>query len=93
MEKEVWQKYKAKGVQVIGINAGDPERKAKAFKEKHKLTYPYLMDREQTVIEKFSDTGALPHLAIVGKDLTLKYSQPGATVEELVAKLKEALNQ
>jgi C-terminal processing protease CtpA/Prc len=77
-------------VQVIGINAGDPERKAKAFKAQHKLTFPYLMDREQTVIDQFRPEG-LPHLAIIGKDFTLKYSKTGGTVEDLIAKLDEVL--
>lgn len=91
MEKEVWQKYKAKGVQVIGINAGDPARKAKAFKAQHQLTFPYLMDREQTVLDQFSAEGALPHIAIISKDFTLKYSETGGTVEDLIAKLDELL--
>lgn len=91
MEKEIWQKYNAQGVQVIGINAGDPERKAKAFKAQHKLSFPYLLDREQTVIDQFSAEGALPHIVIIGKDFTLKYSEAGGTVEDLLAKLDEVL--
>lgn len=39
------------------------------------------------VIDKFNSSGALPHVAIIGKDFRLKFSETGATVEDVVVKL------
>ncbi len=62
-----------------------PERKAKAFKAAHRLTYLYLIDREQAGIDRFSVSGALPHVVIIGKDSRLLYSQAGDVVSRLNA--------
>ena len=72
MEQEIWQAYKNKGVQVLGLavaekDAGadiDPIAKLKAFRARHQLTYALLSDEDQTVFGRFGG-GSIPSCVLV----------------------------
>ena len=89
LEKEVWQKFKNHGVQVLALSlqegVAEPFTKLRAFRKLHKVTYPILSDDEATVILKFGFTA--PTDVIIGKNG--KYVANPKTVTELVTKLKK----
>jgi len=78
---------------VVGINIWEEENAAKSareFKEKHKLTYPILLDTEAKYAEKFSVEG-VPTNVIIDKEGKVVYLQAGFDKEGLECKLKEVL--
>ena len=44
LENDFWQKYGARGLQVIGVNVEDEAARARRFRERHSLSYPVLLD-------------------------------------------------
>ncbi len=72
-------KYKDRGVQLIGINPNDsktyPEdsfENMKHFAEKNKINFPYLVDDTQE-IAKIYDAVCTPDIYVYDKDRILKY--------------------
>ena len=73
MEQEIWQAYKNKGVQVLALavaerdadpNLADPAIKLKAFRDRHKVTYPLLSDEDQSVFNRFGG-GSIPSCVLI----------------------------
>lgn len=92
MEKNIWLKYRAQGLQVFGVNAGeqdDPHKMARQFVEAHGTTYPVLMDIEDEWMQAFQ-VQAFPTLAIIDRKGVLRYIQAGFN-ETAVVKLVETL--
>jgi peroxiredoxin len=47
LEREIWQKYRDRGVVVVGIDSGEqrePLEPARKFRDRHRLTFPILVD-------------------------------------------------
>jgi peroxiredoxin len=94
LEKEVWQKYRARGVVVVGIDAGEqsePEKNARAFRDKHSLTYPILVDAENKVMDKYGVT-AFPTSVVIDRNGVVRLAEVGFdpakhTVAETIASL------
>jgi peroxiredoxin len=94
MEREVWQKYRGRGLAVLGINTaerGDPEKLARQWVAEHGVTYPTVMDTEGDVSLAY-EVNALPSVAVIDRKGILRYLRPGFNeaavvkiVEELVA--------
>ena len=61
LEKDVWQAYKNKGVQVLGLaimeQVPDPAVKLRAFRARHHVTYPLLSDENMQAFNKFGGGG------------------------------------
>jgi len=92
MEKDVWLKYRDRGLAVFGVNAGerrDPEKMAREFVAKNGVTYPTLMDTEDEMLRAYEVT-AFPTIAIIDRKGTLQYLQAGYD-EETVKRRIEAL--
>ena len=57
LEKDIWQAYKNKGAQVLGLaimeQVPDPTTKLKEFRAKRHVTYPLLSDEKMQVRNKF----------------------------------------
>jgi peroxiredoxin len=56
LEKEFWQKYRAKGVVLLGVNTGERGQQAqlaRQFRDQHKLTYPVLLDVGDKIAQKY----------------------------------------
>lgn len=90
MEKEVWQKFKAKNVQVLALDVqegqADPAPKLRDFRKKHQVTYPILSDEDATIMQKFGFI-ALPTMLIIDKNG--KYVANPQTVGQIVAKIQK----
>jgi cytochrome c biogenesis protein CcmG/thiol:disulfide interchange protein DsbE len=52
-----WQRYRDKGVVVVGVDAQDFSGDAKHFVKKYKLTYPNVHDGPGDVLPKYGVTG------------------------------------
>lgn len=88
----MWQKYKNKGVQVIGLaiqeaqGGGDPFTNIKGFRQKHKLTYTLASDEKAEIIAKFG-FDSIPSIVLLDKNG--KYVANPDDVDTLTAKLKK----
>jgi cytochrome c-type biogenesis protein CcmF len=92
MEKDVWQKYRSRGLAVLGINTaeqGDPEKLARQWVAEHEVTYPTVLDTEGDVSLAY-EVNALPSIAVIDRKGVLRYLQPGFD-EAAVVKLVEQL--
>jgi peroxiredoxin len=63
LEADYWQKWRERGVVVIGIDtgeSGDPMEHAAHFQAEHQLTYPILVDRDNSAQEAFGVSAFSP---------------------------------
>jgi peroxiredoxin len=70
VEKEIWQKYKSRNVQVLGIAVQEgegPAAKFQKFRKEHGVTYPLLLDEPGNVIQKFGFVGIPQGIVIDAK--------------------------
>jgi peroxiredoxin len=58
--------YRAKGLAVYGVNVGETATKVRPYLTKNGYTFPMLLDREKTVMEKYGVSG-IPTLVIVDR--------------------------
>jgi peroxiredoxin len=80
---------------VIGVNTAespgtDPLQKAQEFKEKHKLTFPILMDVDGKVREAFN-VSAFPTNVLIDREGKVRYIEPGFNATSLQKALQELL--
>lgn len=54
LEKEVWQRFKNDAFILIGIDLKEAINKVKRFKEQMKVTYPFAIDTDGSLFEKFT---------------------------------------
>lgn len=93
MEKEFWMKYRDRGLAVFGVNVGerqDPERMARTFVERHRLTYPTLMDT-QGVTSRPYRVEALPTVAVIDRKGVLRRLESGFDEEGIAAQVERLL--
>jgi peroxiredoxin len=89
LEKEIWQKYKSRNVQVLGVavQEGDaPAAKFKKFRKDHGVTYPLLLDEPGDIIQKFGFVGIPQGIVIDSKG---KYVSSPDSVAGFTATLKK----
>jgi peroxiredoxin len=78
-------------VVVIGINTGEegePQQKARAFQQKHGLTYPILLDEKGTVSAAYRVQG-LPTNVIIDREGKVRYIDAGFNASAIGKKLQE----
>jgi peroxiredoxin len=65
---------------VVGINTGEQEADrapiARAFRDKHGLTYPLWLDTDDKTMEHYGGEG-FPTNAVVDREGNLRYAQSG----------------
>ncbi len=54
LEKEVWQRFKKDDFILIGVDLKEDITKVKRFKEQMKVTYPFAIDKDGSLFEKFT---------------------------------------
>lgn len=93
MEKEIWQKLKDQGLQVIGVDASereDPEKMAREFVAKHGVTYPVVLDDADEASNAY-EIQVLPTIALIDRKGTLRYLARGFDHEAVSAQLEKLL--
>jgi peroxiredoxin len=89
VEKEIWQKYKSRNVQVLGIAVQEgegPAAKFSKFRKEHGITYPLLLDEPGNIIQRFGFTGIPQGIVIDAKG---KYVSAPDTVTGVVASVQK----
>jgi cytochrome c biogenesis protein CcmG/thiol:disulfide interchange protein DsbE len=87
-----WQRYRARGVEFIGVNTQDYSGAARDFVGRYGVTYPNVRDQNGRVL---SDYGGLPlpRTFIVGRTgLVVGYIHGEASAEDLERGIESALS-
>jgi peroxiredoxin len=95
LEQEFWQRYKDRGVVVLGIQSwtrDDPMRRAQQFAQAHRLTFPLLVDAKDAAAATYRLV-AVPTNAVIGKDGRLRYIGVSFTERELQQAIEAALGE
>lgn len=94
MQRRIYQPLKSRGVVVLGVNCaeqGDPFEKARAFRDKHRLTYPIVVDARDEVRQRYG-VRAFPTNVIIDQQGVVRYMQPGFHVADIMSILQDLLN-
>lgn len=78
---------------VIGINTAEeshPKEKAQAFRQKHGLTYPILLDETGAVAKAYRVQG-FPTNVIIDRQGRLRYIEPGFNAEAVNRTLQQLM--
>jgi peroxiredoxin len=92
LQKAFWQKYRSRGVVVLGVDTGEQGNQAQLatqFRAKHGLTYPILLDAGDRVAQRYGVT-AFPTSVIIDRrgvvrQTVIGYDPPG--LEKAIAGL------
>ncbi len=93
VEKEAWDRFRKRGLQVYGIQIaeeGDPAAKARAYRTEHRLTFPILFDNEAVTVRQYGSAIGLPKFALIDRRGQLRFARPGwhpEGLKELIADL------
>ena len=79
--QKAWQKYRGRGVVVLGIDTRDFISDARAFVRKYRLTYPNVYDGSGKLVETWGVT-AFPETFVVDRD--------GVIVEHIVGAIDDS---
>lgn len=73
LEQEIWQRFRAEGLQVLSIQVKEPVALARSFADHHGWTFPALVDEDGTVAERFAPVkeGLSPEVAIINAHFVL----------------------
>jgi peroxiredoxin len=89
----VWQAYQDRGVVVAGIHIWsqkDAAEEARAFAQKHRLTFPILVDSQNSLVATYG-VQAVPTDVVIGKDGKVRFIHPGAGEQAVRQAIEEAL--
>lgn len=85
-----WQRYRARGVTVVGVNIQNTERDARGFIEEFDVTYPNGRDPEGTITIDYGVVG-IPVTFFVDRDGTVAGRFVGALSDRQLSGWAEAL--
>jgi cytochrome c biogenesis protein CcmG, thiol:disulfide interchange protein DsbE len=87
-----WERYGARGLVVLGVDAQDFRSDAQRFVERYGLTYPIAHDRNGSILGRYGLTG-FPETWFVGRDghLVGEHVSGELSQEQLDANIRQAL--
>ena len=74
IEKEIWQKFREKGLKVFAIGVKENGEQASSWPSQHGLTYPVDIDPEGEIYKKFG-TGSVPYHILIDKNFIIRHSE------------------
>jgi peroxiredoxin len=87
LEKDILSKFKGSNkIAVLGVTNDDPA-KIKELADKHHISFPILIDKDDSVAKQFGVT-TRPFHAIIGGNGQLKYTQTGGETKTLNEKIE-----
>lgn len=95
LEKDIYRKYKAKGVQVVGIQIGaspDPAAAARAYRQAHGLTFPILVDVSGATLRQLGPGNGVPQVTVLDRAGKVRYSATGWDLQGVTGALSQALS-
>jgi peroxiredoxin len=93
IETQFWQRWRPRGLMVLGIDGreeGDALIKSRGFRDKHKLTYPLLIDTEGKATAAYH-VQASPVNVVIDRDGIVSYVSTGFNSDALKAVLTPLL--
>ena len=91
IEKEIWQRFKDKGLKVFAIGVKESAEQTSSWSSQHPLTYPVIIDFEGEIYKKFG-TGSVPYHVIVDRDFRICLSQEDFEKNVLIEVIREHLD-
>ncbi len=90
IEKEIWQRFKDKGLKVFAIGVKENAGHASSWSSQHQLTSPVIIDFEGEIYKKFG-TGSVPYHVIVDRDFRICLSQEDFEKNVLIEVIRNTL--
>ena len=91
--EEVWQGNRQRGLVVVGLDAKDFRRDARAFMRRYDLTFPVVYDGPGSTLEDFGVTGFPETFVIDREGRIVDAFVGGVTSEEDQAELRDAVDR
>jgi len=76
VEKEIWQKYKDRGLVIVVIGREHPTAEVAEFQKKMKYTFPMAADPKREIYGKFA-TKYIPRTYVINRDGKISYQAHG----------------
>ena len=91
--QNAYEKYRAQGFTVLGVDVAEDEATVASFVQEFKLTFPILLDRDTSVTKRYQVNG-LPTTFFIGRDGVIRAVNLGAMnrayIESQLAPLLES---
>jgi hypothetical protein len=94
METQIWQRYKDRGVLVLGVNVDELASVVEAFVRQFQLTYPVLLGNDQLKNQynlAGSHVSPFPRDYIIGKNGLIAYAAAEFDPEAMIAVIEKEL--
>ncbi|MFA0750065.1 MAG: hypothetical protein SLRJCFUN_000468 [Candidatus Fervidibacter sp.] len=89
--QELWERYREKGVRVLAVNAWrDSLADCQAFRKKHGLTFPVLVDEKGSVADQYGVT-FVPYQVLIDPQGRIQFA--GRSLEEMEQRLKQLIGK
>ena len=88
--QQLWPEYEARGYTFVGVNIQDGEESARAFVDRHGLTFPIVIDRDGTTYLDYGVYG-VPEAFFLRPGLELEQKYIGPLAEEPFREHLEAI--
>ena len=85
---QLWQRHKADGFQVIGINVDEDLAAARQFAADHKLPFPLVRDEDKALSKLYRVPGFPTHY-LVDRDGKIRFSGMGFNLKDVAAVSQE----
>jgi peroxiredoxin len=85
-----YKAYKAQGVQVLAVNVGESNFSVQKFIDRHKLTFPVLIDKDSQVQQAY-DIDPLPFTFLIDKEGKVVDTFKGELTEKIVQEHMERI--
>ena len=90
IEKEIWQRFKEKGLKVFGLGVKENIEQASSWILQHRLTYPVTIDPGGEIYKKFGK-GSVPYHVIIDRDFRISLSQEDFKKDRLIKVIQDSL--
>jgi cytochrome c biogenesis protein CcmG/thiol:disulfide interchange protein DsbE len=90
--QRLWERYRSRGVVVVGVNIQDTEAAARDFVRRFGQTFPVGMDRSGTIAIDFGVVG-VPETYLIDRQGRIVFKHAGTVTEDLLAARIEPLLQ
>jgi thiol-disulfide isomerase/thioredoxin len=97
LEKEVWQRFKNEDFILIGLDLKESQAKVVRFKKKMKVSYPFAIDKDGALFEKFTlpNSGVTRNIVLdkTGKIIFLSRLYEPKEFQEMIETIDFALKK
>lgn len=87
---EIYRRYQAQGIEVIGINIAETDVTAMQFVKQYQLDFPIWMDRDREVVELYQ-IGPIPSTYLIAPDGKIAYIKEGPLALSELERLVSAI--